>query len=126
MRRKRVRQGANYDHAGSFRRRVRLRSRAGALAALAAALFAAPAPAAAASAPGLAEVQADFRGELALAGGASSAFVYDLTAKSTLFSERASVLRRPASVEKLFTATTALEELGPDAQLSTSVLGAGR
>jgi serine-type D-Ala-D-Ala carboxypeptidase/endopeptidase (penicillin-binding protein 4) len=126
MRRKRVRQGANSDHAGTFRRRARLRSRAGALAALAAALFGAPAPAAAASAPGLAEVQADFRGELALAGGASSAFVYDLTAKSTLFSERASVLRRPASVEKLFTATTALQELGPDARLATSVLGAGR
>ena len=87
---------------------------------------AAASAAAAPSGPGLAEVQADFRGELALAGPASSAFVYDLTAKATLVSERASVLRRPASVEKLFTAATALEDLGPEARLSTSVLGVGR
>jgi D-alanyl-D-alanine carboxypeptidase/D-alanyl-D-alanine-endopeptidase (penicillin-binding protein 4) len=90
-----------------------------ALAALAAAL--APASAAA----GLAEVQADFRGELTLAGPESSAYVYDLTAKATLVSERATVLRRPASVEKLYTASTALELLGPEARLQTSVLGVG-
>jgi D-alanyl-D-alanine carboxypeptidase/D-alanyl-D-alanine-endopeptidase (penicillin-binding protein 4) len=88
-------------------------------------LFAVLAPANASGA-GLAEVQADFSHELALAGPESSAYVYDLTAKAALVSERALVLRRPASVEKLFTATTALELLGPEAQLTTSVLGAGR
>jgi D-alanyl-D-alanine carboxypeptidase/D-alanyl-D-alanine-endopeptidase (penicillin-binding protein 4) len=60
-----------------------------------------------------------------IAGTGSSAYVYDLTAKQALFSERATALRPPASVEKLFTATTALQRLGPTARLSTSVLGAG-
>jgi len=85
-----------------------------------------PARAAGASAEGLAEVQADFSHELALAGPQSSAYVYDLTAKAALVSERATALHRPASVEKLYTATTALEELGFEARLQTTVLGAGR
>ena len=42
------------------------------------------------------------------------AYVYDLTAKQPLFSERATTLRPPASVEKLYTATAALERAGPD------------
>src|SRR5947209_6662479 len=69
--------------------------------------LAGPGPAAA-SATGVAELQADFSHQLALAGTRSSAYVYDLTAKATLFSERATVPRRPASVEKLFTASAAL------------------
>jgi D-alanyl-D-alanine carboxypeptidase/D-alanyl-D-alanine-endopeptidase (penicillin-binding protein 4) len=95
------------------------------LAALGAALLALLAPAGAAGA-GVAELQADFSHELALAGPESSAYVYDLTAKAALVSERASILRRPASVEKLFTATSALELMGPEARLATSVLGVGR
>jgi D-alanyl-D-alanine carboxypeptidase/D-alanyl-D-alanine-endopeptidase (penicillin-binding protein 4) len=51
--------------------------------------------------------------------------VYDLTAKQALFSERAEVMRPPASVEKLYTATTALEEMGPTARLDTTVYGVG-
>src|SRR5262249_47531229 len=51
--------------------------------------------------------------------------VYDLTAKQVLFSERAGAMRPPASVEKLLTATTALDLLGPSARLRTTVLGAG-
>ena len=43
-----------------------------------------------------------------------------------LFSARASAKRPPASVEKLYTATTALERFGPTAQLSTTVLGTGQ
>jgi D-alanyl-D-alanine carboxypeptidase/D-alanyl-D-alanine-endopeptidase (penicillin-binding protein 4) len=35
-------------------------------------------------------------------------------------------MRPPASVEKLYTATTALERLGPTARLQTTVVGAGR
>ena len=84
-----------------------------------------PAGALGAGSEGLAEVQADFSHELALAGAGSSAYVYDLTAKATLVSARAGALRRPASVEKLYTATTALDLLGPEARLQTSVLGAG-
>jgi serine-type D-Ala-D-Ala carboxypeptidase/endopeptidase (penicillin-binding protein 4) len=75
---------------------------------------------------GLAELQADFSHELALAGSQSSAYVYDLTAAATLFSERATVARRPASIDKLFTASAALALMGPQARVQTTVLGAGR
>src|SRR5207302_3600162 len=37
-----------------------------------------------------------------------------------------SVMRPPASVEKLYTATAALALMGPTARLSTSVLGTGQ
>ncbi len=71
-------------------------------------------------------MQADLSHQLALAGPADGAYVYDLTAKQALFSERASTLRPPASVEKLYTATTALERMGPTARLSTTVYGTGK
>ncbi len=73
----------------------------------------------------LAGLQADLGHQLALAGSLSGAYVYDLTAKEALFSERAGTLRPPASVEKLYTAATALERMGASARLSTTVLGAG-
>src|ERR1039458_5758926 len=82
-------------------------------------------PPAAAAAGGLAEVQADLGQQMHISGTRSSAYVYDLTAKQALFSERATALRPPASVEKLYTATTALERMGPTARLSTTVLGTG-
>jgi D-alanyl-D-alanine carboxypeptidase/D-alanyl-D-alanine-endopeptidase (penicillin-binding protein 4) len=63
--------------------------------------------------------------ELAIAGPASGAYVYDLTKSKPLFSERAEVPRPPASVEKLYTATAALELMGPEATLTTTVLGTG-
>jgi D-alanyl-D-alanine carboxypeptidase/D-alanyl-D-alanine-endopeptidase (penicillin-binding protein 4) len=118
MRRKSVRLGEKSRLAGAFPSAARWRL-ALALAVSAAALT--PASAAA----GLAEVQADFARELALAGPESSAYVYDLTARATLVSERATVLRRPASVEKLYTASAALALLGAEARLQTSVLGVG-
>jgi D-alanyl-D-alanine carboxypeptidase/D-alanyl-D-alanine-endopeptidase (penicillin-binding protein 4) len=73
----------------------------------------------------LSSLQADLSHQLTLAGPADGAYVYDLTAKQALFSERASVPRPPASVEKLYTATTALERFGADARLSTTVFGVG-
>jgi serine-type D-Ala-D-Ala carboxypeptidase/endopeptidase (penicillin-binding protein 4) len=82
-------------------------------------------PAAASAAGGLAELQSDMGHQLALAGPADGAYVYDLTAKQALFSERATTMRPPASVEKLYTATTALEQMGPSARLDTTVLGVG-
>jgi len=82
-------------------------------------------PATASAAGGLAELQSDMSHQLALAGPADGAYVYDLTAKQALFSERATTMRPPASVEKLYTATTALEQMGPSARLATSVLGVG-
>lgn len=85
----------------------------------------APATAAAGAAGDLAELQGDMSHQLALAGPADGAYVYDLTAKQALFSERASTMRPPASVEKLYTATTALEQMGPTARLATTVFGVG-
>jgi serine-type D-Ala-D-Ala carboxypeptidase/endopeptidase (penicillin-binding protein 4) len=85
----------------------------------------AAAPAAAGAAGSLAGLQTDLTHQLALAGSGSGAYVYDLTAKQALFSERATTLRPPASVEKLYTAVTALERMGPSARLSTTVFGVG-
>jgi D-alanyl-D-alanine carboxypeptidase/D-alanyl-D-alanine-endopeptidase (penicillin-binding protein 4) len=73
----------------------------------------------------LAGLQSDLTQQLSLAGSASGAYVYDLTAKQALFSERATARRPPASVEKIYTAVAALERLGPTARLSTTVLGSG-
>jgi len=63
--------------------------------------------------------------ELSLAGSRSGGYVYDITAKQVLFSEDAATPRPPASVEKLYTATTALERLGATTRLRTEVLGVG-
>jgi D-alanyl-D-alanine carboxypeptidase/D-alanyl-D-alanine-endopeptidase (penicillin-binding protein 4) len=78
-----------------------------------------------AGAAGLPALQAELTRQTGIAGPGSSAFAYDLSAHQTLFSVRSGVLRPPASVEKLYTATTALERLGPAARLSTTVLGEG-
>ena len=80
---------------------------------------------AAPAAGGLAAVQSDLAGQLRAAGPYDGAYVYDLTAHRVLFSERASTMRPPASVEKLYTATALLERLGPEYRLSTTVYGAG-
>ena len=67
----------------------------------------------------------DLGHQMAIAGSQSGAYVYDLTTATPLFAKRATVAHPPASVEKLYTATTALELMGPTATLSTSVLGTG-
>jgi serine-type D-Ala-D-Ala carboxypeptidase/endopeptidase (penicillin-binding protein 4) len=105
--------------------RLRGASRAPLWVALAAAAAAASVAAAPAFAQSVAQLQAQLARQTALAGSQSGAYVYDLDAGQVLFSARADVARPPASVEKLYTATTALERMGPDARLSTSVLGAG-
>jgi D-alanyl-D-alanine carboxypeptidase/D-alanyl-D-alanine-endopeptidase (penicillin-binding protein 4) len=83
------------------------------------------APSAAGAQGGIAELQGDLSHQLALAGSADGAYVYDLTAKQALFSERATDMRPPASVEKLYTATTALDLMGASTRLATTVLGVG-
>jgi len=88
-------------------------------------LLAALVPARARAAGSLAGLQADLAQQLSLAGPADGAYVYDLTSKQALFSERATTLRPPASVEKLYTATTALQELGASTRLATTVYGVG-
>ncbi len=72
-----------------------------------------------------AAVQGHLARELGLAGAQSGAYVYDMSSGQVLFSQRATQRRAPASVEKLYTATTALERWGPTAQLETTVLGVG-
>ena len=74
----------------------------------------------------LAALQADLRRQLALAGPHDGGYVYDVTAKKALFSERATTARAPASVEKLYTATAALALMGPTARLTTQVYGVGQ
>jgi D-alanyl-D-alanine carboxypeptidase/D-alanyl-D-alanine-endopeptidase (penicillin-binding protein 4) len=74
---------------------------------------------------GLGALQADFSHQLSLAGPADGAYVYDITAKQALFSEHATNMRPPASVEKLYTATTALALMGATARLDTTVYGVG-
>jgi serine-type D-Ala-D-Ala carboxypeptidase/endopeptidase (penicillin-binding protein 4) len=59
------------------------------------------------------------------AGVYSGADVVDLTTGATLYSHDASTARLPASVQKLYTTTTALSLYGPSAKLTTSVLGVG-
>jgi serine-type D-Ala-D-Ala carboxypeptidase/endopeptidase (penicillin-binding protein 4) len=63
--------------------------------------------------------------EMGIAGPRSGAYVFDLTTEAPLFSERAEQARPPASVEKLYTASAALELMGADATLATTVLGSG-
>lgn len=58
-------------------------------------------------------------------GGASSAYVVDMTTGQVLYSHAANVGRLPASVEKLYTTSTALLRYGPTATLSTGVFGSG-
>ncbi len=83
------------------------------------------APSSASAQDGLAELQGNLSHQLALAGPADGAYVYDLTANQAVFSERATAMRPPASVEKLYTATTALDLMGASTRLATTVLGVG-
>jgi D-alanyl-D-alanine carboxypeptidase/D-alanyl-D-alanine-endopeptidase (penicillin-binding protein 4) len=59
------------------------------------------------------------------AGGNDGAYVVDLTTGKTLFASNASAQRLPASVEKLYTTSTALLRFGPGARLTTRVMGIG-
>jgi D-alanyl-D-alanine carboxypeptidase/D-alanyl-D-alanine-endopeptidase (penicillin-binding protein 4) len=61
----------------------------------------------------------------ARAGAQSGALVYDLTDNQTLFALSPNQGRPPASVEKLYTTVALLSQLGPNARLTTRVLGDG-
>jgi serine-type D-Ala-D-Ala carboxypeptidase/endopeptidase (penicillin-binding protein 4) len=74
----------------------------------------------------LSGLQSDLTHQLGISGRRSSGYVYDISAKQAVFSVRDTAMRPPASVEKLYTATTALQRLGPTARLSTTVLGTGQ
>src|ERR1700753_1393940 len=101
--------------------KTRRRLLAAAFAALSLAIFAAPAEAGAVGT--LPALQSDLGHQLTIAGSHSGACVYDITAKQALYSARPTTMRPPASVEKLYTATAALQRLGPNAHLSPTVYG---
>jgi D-alanyl-D-alanine carboxypeptidase/D-alanyl-D-alanine-endopeptidase (penicillin-binding protein 4) len=58
-------------------------------------------------------------------GGAGSAYVVDMATGRPLYSFAATTGRMPASVEKIYTTATALLRFGPNANLTTAVLGKG-
>lgn len=58
-------------------------------------------------------------------GGASGAYVVDLNTGQPLYSYAPAVERLPASVEKIYTTSTALLRFGSNATLTTAVLGTG-
>jgi D-alanyl-D-alanine carboxypeptidase/D-alanyl-D-alanine-endopeptidase (penicillin-binding protein 4) len=62
---------------------------------------------------------------LTAAHGASGAYVVDLATGQSLFSSSPGTPRMPASVEKLYTTSTALLRFGPNANLVTRILGSG-
>jgi D-alanyl-D-alanine carboxypeptidase/D-alanyl-D-alanine-endopeptidase (penicillin-binding protein 4) len=59
------------------------------------------------------------------AGRFSGALVIDMDTSRTLFAQAANVPRLPASVEKVYTTSTALLRFGAGTRLATSVLGTG-
>lgn len=83
-------------------------------------------PSAAAAASQESALHAYLARQMRLAGTSSSAYVVDLSTGRTLLASRASTARIPASVEKLYTTSTALRRFGPAARLQTVVLGDGK
>jgi serine-type D-Ala-D-Ala carboxypeptidase/endopeptidase (penicillin-binding protein 4) len=81
------------------------------------ALAAAPAQAA-----GLTYTKRVLNREMRAAGAYSGAYVVDVDTGRTLYSRRADVPRMPASVEKLYTSSTALLLYGAQGHLTTTVL----
>jgi D-alanyl-D-alanine carboxypeptidase/D-alanyl-D-alanine-endopeptidase (penicillin-binding protein 4) len=68
------------------------------------------------------QLQAKLAKEMRLAGARGGAYVEDLDAGRVLYAARPDVARPPASVQKLYTTSTALLRLGPDATFATEVL----
>src|SRR4051794_25149247 len=69
-----------------------------------------------------AALQAKLTREMRIVGARGSAYVLDLQTGQPLFQWRANTARPPASVEKLYTTSTALLRLGPDATFDTETL----
>jgi serine-type D-Ala-D-Ala carboxypeptidase/endopeptidase (penicillin-binding protein 4) len=82
-------------------------------------------PPGAAAAQPLQSLQNALRAGLRSAGAATGAYVVDLTTGQTLYSARSGTGRLPASVEKLYTTSTALARFGANTTLKTSVRATG-
>ncbi|HET6549723.1 MAG TPA: D-alanyl-D-alanine carboxypeptidase/D-alanyl-D-alanine-endopeptidase [Solirubrobacter sp.] len=76
----------------------------------------------AADAAGLAGTKRALARQMARAGGSSGAYVVDVDTGQVLYSKRSGVGRMPASVEKLYTSSTALLLYGAEGRLTTEVL----
>jgi serine-type D-Ala-D-Ala carboxypeptidase/endopeptidase (penicillin-binding protein 4) len=88
-------------------------------------LLAGTAATAAAQPTPLAGLQRSLSQSMAQEGAFSGAEVVDMTTGQTLFAENPTTPRLPASVEKIYTTSTALLRLGPTATFATSILGVG-
>jgi D-alanyl-D-alanine carboxypeptidase/D-alanyl-D-alanine-endopeptidase (penicillin-binding protein 4) len=84
-----------------------------------------PAPISAATAKANRQLDGTMNLGMRQSGSYSGAYVVDLTANRTLYAKNAGTSRLPASVEKLYTTTTALQRFGSNATLTTSILGVG-
>jgi serine-type D-Ala-D-Ala carboxypeptidase/endopeptidase (penicillin-binding protein 4) len=84
-----------------------------------------PAPVSAATARANRQLDGSLNLGMRQAGRFSGAYVVDLTANRTLYSKNAATGRLPASVEKLYTTTTALQRFGAGGTLTTAILGQG-
>ena len=85
-----------------------------------------PSPTAAPASPAQTTLTRALNAAVRQAGRYSGAEVVDLTTGQTLFAHAADTPRLPASVEKLYTTSTALARFGPNGSLSTTVLVSGR
>jgi serine-type D-Ala-D-Ala carboxypeptidase/endopeptidase (penicillin-binding protein 4) len=72
-----------------------------------------------------AALRAKLSREMQRAGTFSGAYVRDLDTGEALYAHKENVARPPASIEKLYTTSTALLRFGPAEQLTTRVVGTG-
>jgi D-alanyl-D-alanine carboxypeptidase/D-alanyl-D-alanine-endopeptidase (penicillin-binding protein 4) len=78
---------------------------------------------AAAQAGGPAATRAALASQMRYAGSGSGALAVDLDSGRTIYAKRSNTARTPASVEKLYTTSTALTLYGPEGHLTTRLLG---
>src|SRR5215212_8712546 len=78
---------------------------------------------AAAQAGGPAATRAALASQMRFAGSGSGAMAVDLDSGRTIYARRPDTPRTPASVEKLFTTSTALTLYGVDGHLTTRLMG---
>jgi serine-type D-Ala-D-Ala carboxypeptidase/endopeptidase (penicillin-binding protein 4) len=75
--------------------------------------------------PSESALQRSLTQSMARVGASSGAYVVDLDTGQVLFSEAPNTARLPASLEKIYTTTTALLQLGPTQTFATSIFGIG-
>ena len=72
------------------------------------------------------QLRAELAAQMAQGPPAAGAYVVDVADGRVVFDDRSTIRRLAASVMKLYNTSTALMRLGPNARLSTRVLGTGR